>query len=370
MVGCTHGWSRRRLLAAGLAAARQAAGSLKGTPFPSDWRRYADPATEFPVYRLTDPAYTSLLPPYYNSAISRRNAALVFVCDRAGSPQVFRMDLRSGETAQLTSVAALDPASLVPFPDGRWAAYFDDRTLRVVAATGSRDRALYTVEDGWQRCAGASVTSDSAAVLFAERQGGRSRLRTVNVVRPAARTVTEAPFEIGHPIARPGRDQILYRQGGEALWLVNGDGAQNRRLKLAEGAIGPANWAADGKTVLYLRFPAVRSQLNEIREHTPDSNTGKLVAKTSQFVHFGYNRDTSVFAGASRNVASPTVLLLLRVTRREFTLCEHKASDASAVAPFFSPDAQRVYFQSDRHGKPALYCIHVERLVEKIEAGS
>jgi Tol biopolymer transport system component len=34
----------------------------------------------------------------------------------------------------------------------------------------------------------------------------------------------------------------------------------------------------------------------------------------------------------------------------------------------FSPDAQRVYFQSDHDGKPAIYCMHVERLVEKIEA--
>jgi len=36
----------------------------------------------------------------------------------------------------------------------------------------------------------------------------------------------------------------------------------------------------------------------------------------------------------------------------------------------FSPDAQRIYFQSDRHGKPAIYSLHVERLVERIdEAG-
>ena len=35
-----------------------------------------------------------------------------------------------------------------------------------------------------------------------------------------------------------------------------------------------------------------------------------------------------------------------------------------------SPDAQRVYFQSDRDGKPAIYCMHVERLVEKIDAES
>jgi len=33
----------------------------------------------------------------------------------------------------------------------------------------------------------------------------------------------------------------------------------------------------------------------------------------------------------------------------------------------FSADSQRVYFQSDRHGKPAIYAIRVDRLVEKTE---
>ena len=118
--------------------------------------------------------------------------------------------------------------------------------------------------------------------------------------------------------------------------------------------------------MLYLNLPEDRKQLNNIREIVPDTNTDKLVAKTSQFACFSVNRDSSVFAGASRN-ASPAVLLLLRVTQRERTLCEHKSSDPAAVCPVFSPDSQRVYFQSDRHGKPAIYAMHIEKLVEKTE---
>jgi oligogalacturonide lyase len=78
------------------------------------------------------------------------------------------------------------------------------------------------------------------------------------------------------------------------------------------------------------------------------------------------NRDASVFVGSSRNT-SPTVLLFLRTGHSERTMCEHKASNAEAVAPLFSPDSQRIYFQSDRHGKPAIYSMHVEKLVEKTE---
>jgi len=136
---------------------------------------------------------------------------------------------------------------------------------------------------------------------------------------------------------------------------------------LAPGGTGTAHWSGDGKTLLYLNFPEDPTQLNTIREYAPDTQTDKLVAKTSQYVDFGCNRDTSVFVGASRNAASPVVLIMLRLTRRELTLCEHRSSHPDMVAPQFAPDAQRIYFQSDRHGKPALYCLHVERLVEKIE---
>jgi oligogalacturonide lyase len=359
----------RRLLLSGLAASLLPAEGGKGTHFESDWRRYADPTTELQVFRLTDSAYASILPASYNRPIPRRGNFLLFCCDRSGSPQLFRMDLKSGDATQLTDDRDIDPHSLALSADGRTAVFFAGRSVHALALSNLRQRELYTVPDGWERCEGCSLIADGSAVLFGERQDASgSRLRSVTVQRPSARTIVQAPFEIRHPIGRPVRAQALYHESPRALWLVNSDGRQNRKLQLAEGGIGAADWSVDGRTVLYLRFPDDPKQLTEIREHSPDTNTDRLVAKTSQFADFGFNRDSSVFVGASRNAASPTVLLLLRVTRREFTLCEHTASEAAAVNPFFSPDAQRIYFQSDRHGKPAIYCMHVEKLVEKIES--
>ena len=58
--------------------------------------------------------------------------------------------------------------------------------------------------------------------------------------------------------------------------MVNSDGTQKRQLKLAAGEIGPANWAADGKSLLYLSFPADRMQITTIRECVPDTNGDSL----------------------------------------------------------------------------------------------
>jgi hypothetical protein len=93
------------------------------------------------------------------------------------------------------------------------------------------------------------------------------------------------------------------------------------------------------------------------------------VSPTSQFASFSPNFDGSVFVGASRSKAQPNVVLLLRTAKREMTLCQHHASKASAVTPVFSPDARRVYFQSDEEGKPALYSVNVELLIEPAGEG-
>jgi oligogalacturonide lyase len=74
-----------------------------------------------------------------------------------------------------------------------------------------------------------------------------------------------------------------------------------------------------------------------------------------------------VFAGASRSKASSYILILLRVTRRELALCEHHASDPSLVSVVFAPDSRNIVFVSDRHGKPALYRVPVQRFVEETD---
>ena len=346
-------WTRRALLSL-LAASGLCADSPKARTFPSDWRRYPDGATDLEVFRLTDPSYSSFLPAYYNRALTRRGQIMFYSNNRAGSAQAFRMNLRSGESVQLTDIPALDGATLTLTPDERSVCFFDGPSLRHMTLAKMRDRVVYSVPDGWRRTAGASVTPDGASVLFAEAREGVSRLRLVGLVKNSAAIVLEAPVEITHAVARPGRTQLMYRQADGSIWVVQYDGRENHRLKTADGVLGPAHWAPDGSSVLYLHYPPDKRQLNAIREYTLDGDRDALVGKTSQFVHFGVNGDGSVFAGASRNGASPHLLLLLRAAKRELTLCEHHASDPTAVAPIFSADSQRVFFQSDMHGKPAI----------------
>ena len=359
------GPTRRGLLLSGLAAARILAEGRRAEAFPSDAARYADPLTELDVYRLTKPDYATTMTAYFNRGIARNSSWMLCCCDRTGTPQAFHLDLKHGDMKQLTDVQDLDSASLTLTPDNRQFCYLAGRSLYVAMVSNLKERELYKVADGWE-AGGLSVGPDGTHASLIEKRGEASRLRMVTLVQGASRTVIESPFVMSAPIARPMRAQFLYRQGGEAVWMVNADGTQNRKLKLAAGGVGTPNWSTDGRTLLYLNFPDDKTQVNNLREFTPDAGTDKMLGKTSQFASFGANRDASVFVGASRN-ASPAVLLLLRAAHSERALCEHK-SKAEWVSPVFSPDSQRIYFQSDRHGKPAIYSMHVEKLVEKTDA--
>jgi oligogalacturonide lyase len=361
-------WSRRSFLFS-VAAARLTAQSPRLQAFPGEIRRYQDPTTELDVYRLTDPSHAAYLPAYYNRAVARNSGSLLYASDRSGALQAFRMDLKTGESHQLSETQDLDASSLTLTPDSRSCVYFAGRSLAMTGLATQRTRELYRIPEEWERAPGMSVGPDGTHATFAERRGTGSRLRMVSLGQGVAKTVIEGPFAISHPIHRPMRAQILYRQAESGLWLVNADGQQNHILKIAAGRFLDPNWSNDGKSVLYLNYPEDPKQLHAIRELAPDAGTDKLVAKTSQFASFGFNRDSSVFAGASANKGSPTILILLRVTQRERTLCEHKASDAEKATVVFSPDSQRIYFASDREGKPAIYCLHVERLVEKTDEG-
>jgi oligogalacturonide lyase len=331
----------------------------KGRIFPSEIVKYSDPATELDVYRLTSPSVSSYLPASYQKAVARHSVFLLYASDRTGSLQPFRLDLKTGESSQLSETTALDPTTITLLPGERNCVYFDGPILH---QSLTLQREIYRVPEGWERTQGFAVTDDGTHAIFAEKKGSRSRLIRVSMAKAPPATIFETEGDISLPLPRPKRAQVLYRKDS-ALWLVNLDGQQNRRLKTE--SCGPALWTPSGRTIVYLHIPDNPAELNSLRELTPDENTDRLLAKTSQFVSFGENGDASVFVGASRNKASQTILLLLRIARREFTLCEHKASDAAAVQPIFSPDSQSIFFQSDRDGKPAIYRVKVEKLVEE-----
>jgi oligogalacturonide lyase len=347
--------SRRDILA------MAAVGRLSGP----EWRHYADPATELEVIRLTDPAFASGMTAPHLRQFTRRGESVLYWSERfstesPGGRQAFLLDLKQGESRQLTEAMALDSATLSLSADERSFYFFDGPALNEALLNTIRPREIHMVPPDAVRT-GFAVGTDGS-ILFTERQNGKSRI--VSVLRQQSRRIAETDQEIEDLMARPRHAQVLYRTGAQ-FWLVNSDGSGKRELKIEPGQTGGALWIPSGRTLIYLHIPQEAKELVTLREYSPEEGTDKLLAKTSQFISASPNADASVFTGASRSRASAYVLILLRVARRELTLCEHRASDPAMVHPVFSPDSQNILFVSDRHGKPAIYQVRVNRFVEE-----
>ncbi len=308
------------------------------------------------MVRLTNPSFASGLPATHLRQFTKRSDALIYWSERDGTRQIYRLDLKGGESRQLTEASALDTRNFSLSPDDRYVYYFDGPVLQSISSSALKPRELYRIQNGGTS-GGLSVAADGS-VLFAEG----SRIMRFGLRRNGA--VLEAQAKIDLVMARPHRSQIAWRCNG-ALWLANEDGSGRRQISLEAGTVQHAVWAPSGRTLLYLHVPDDPKQLITLREASPEDGTDKQLARTSQYATFAPNADASVFVGASRSKASSYILILLRVTRRELTLCEHHASDPSVVQVVFAPDSQSIFFVSDRHGKPAIYRVPVERFVEE-----
>ncbi len=358
--------SRRTFLAlaAGSACVAQPAANVRGETLSSDAKRYLDPTTEFPLLRMTEPTYNSYLTASFNRGISGRNF-LLFSSDRQGKLDAYRLDLRNGQWRRLTNAEHLDPASLILLPDDRGFCYVDGNSIRSSDFSKLRDREVYEVASPYEQLGAVAVAADASHLYLVERKGAQSRLRVIGLGRGSTSDFLESESEIGTLLPRPGGG-LFYQLRG-APWF--GERRENQReLRLAAGRNGPFYWSPDGSSLLYLNVPGRPGELNNIREFVLSKSEDRMIGKTTQFVEFAPNRDASVFVGASGSKASPHVLIFLRSSRRELTLCEHRAKVPGNLAVAFSPNSQRIVFESDQHGKPAIYAMAVERFVAETES--
>src|SRR4051812_40420200 len=150
-------WPRRSFLTA-LAASGAALAAEKTPTSPSELRRVRDPATEFELVRLTDPRKgQAFLPPAPLRAVSRNNNSLLYCSDRSGSVQVWRMDLKNGESHMLSSGAPVLPDSVTFLPDDRLWAFADAERVNVIR--GNKLRTVYRADGQW-RIAGQLALGD------------------------------------------------------------------------------------------------------------------------------------------------------------------------------------------------------------------
>lgn len=326
------------------------------TPLPpqaGEFVRYLDAQTEQPVTRLTALSSSNYLPPPSNRIGTSRERSILFASDRGGALAPYTMELRSGVATQIADTERLRLPSLQIAPSGRAVQFIDGQVLTEVNLQNRKSTVI--AERVWAFSPGARPNE----YVFV-REG--KLFYSGNPRRSLADSV------LAYCSMRPGQPGCLYlRQLSEndnELWYAPFSGQSS---KLASGRLSDPRWSVDGHSVLFLRRQAGGGgDQVSVAEIIPEAGASseKVVARTSRYACFSSNSDDTVFVGASGSKAQPSILLLLRSSGREMTLCEHRAHDAATVHPSFSPDNRRIYFASDFQGRPAIYALNVEALIE------
>ncbi len=333
----------------------------------SEWRTYLDPATEFELLLLTSPQFRSRFPGPPALAVDRRSRTLVYASDRSGRWQPWAMDLKTGVSIQLGTHSSFAPETLTLSATGREAIFADGDRLWSVAVPSLRRRPVAALAPGSQWAGPAAPSADGTALIYSEKRDGVWRIQRLAPARGTCAEVASGNEPMLMPAPNPRRAMVLWRTAGGGLEVASYDRTLRRRLEIPAGRVLEAHWSPDGQAVLYLHESEERQSCT-IREQRLDSREDRLVAPTSQFGRFARNANGTVFLGASRSKASPYILILLRINRREFPLCEHRASDVGMVSPIFTPDSQKILFVSDRLGKPAIFLANVEKLIERTDS--
>jgi oligogalacturonide lyase len=330
-----------------------------------EFTRLIDPVTENNLLRLTSLASNNVLPRSSNRFISLRSRFLVFSSDRGGKFAPYRLDLHAGIVHQLTDAAQLDVSSLSLDPTERRLFFIDDGALIELQLINNKRSKLS--EGGVT--AFAHLAGPSGLLIVRDR-----RLQFLDSQTIGPQTIAPQPLADdvdSFCLPAPGARGCLFARNSDSpkereFWFAPLNHTQKSSpVLLAKGEISFPFWSEDGRSLLFLRrVQQGAAALSEIHQVAVDSRCEQRVSPTSQFAAFAPNRDGSVFVGASGSKAQPDIILLLRSPVREMTICEHHSKSAASADPVFAPDSRRVFFQSDREGKTAIYSIDVQLLVE------
>lgn len=342
-----------------------AAGAAALARVESQKQEFVDPATEYQVTRWTEQSADSHLPTDPNRALSDGDSQLLYASNRGGTWQPYLLDLKRGSSQQTAEAKELRPHSLAMLRDGRDVVYLDgDAFVRNEIRRG-RTRELYRSPDGWHSTGHLLLAQDDRMAAVMERRENVTRIVFVDPASGKSRQVLQAEGGELQPLGFHQRFGLLLLNTQHKPSLVGMPNAP-ALPQFPKGEMLQARWDRTGRVLMYL----IRTQENGVEryplmEYNLDEGTHRLIAHTTKFATFSANPDGSVFVGASSSKAQPLLLLLLRVTRREFSLMEHQSSAPASVNPFFSSDSQTLFFESDRLGKTCVFSVNIRGLVEK-----
>lgn len=345
--------SRRQFLASSLLL--PAVASAQRNSYDSESKEFLDPVTEVVIQRMTSEANNSFLLPPAHRSISRRSDQVLIANDREGVLRLYFLDLKSGTQRLVSPEPLLNPSAACLLPDDRSALFLThSRQLR---STSARFKSV-DLPSGSELLEGPIALFDGTAAVLLTKSASSHHIMLWNAAGLTPLLTHEGV--LASLRVAPRQKTLLFRRDAQLCSLAL-PATKPALLPLDAASMAGLQWDWQGSAFLFAHTePPNRVS---IEEYDFATRKPRWSARTSQYSEFMPNRDSSVFVGASKSKASPLVLIMLRVTKRELAIAEHRSS--GPVYPMFTPNSQYVLYQTDRLGKSCVFGVKVNKLVEE-----
>lgn len=384
----------KRMLCLWLAALPMLALAVKGERFAAETRVVADEAGWSVLQLTSDPADDAGL--YFtNEAFSPADNMLVFTSRRAGSWNLYGMDLASHEIVQLTDSRRISGTGAVVAPLSREVFYKDGSQIKALSLVTLEERVVTELKRGFIVSAAVTATPDGKVVAVSQVEDIPITTRTDVIYSDMDERFAKRPFSqiytgkgdgsdwhmvagqkkwISHVLLSPRPPYTLlychegrWNQVEQRMWLIERDDSAIRKLREEETpalSIGHEYFFPDGAHVGYhgnFAPPDKRAFIGvadirdgSYREYpTPGGN-----------MHTHANADGSLFVGDGNERAPFLSVYALREGRLE-TLLQYRHDGSWAKQewhphPRFLPDGRRIVFTSNRGGNGNLYLLQLK----------
>ncbi|MBP3953358.1 oligogalacturonate lyase family protein [Bacillus suaedae] len=379
----------------------------KGMKWAAEKKEFQDSITGVNITQLTDHLAHSYHPYFTNDAFYRNGSKLLFCSDRGNAPNLYSLDLSSGEMTQMTDLDRDVPKGIQgtyinPIKDEAYFTY--GTTIIAIDLHSYEERVVYTqppgynfsnlscTADGKHLCFG--LTEDLSKVIQSNLSGGYMGFEEIEAARPHCQiclltietgettVVHEDHRWIGHVNASPTQPHLItfchegpWEKVDHRIWTMNL--ATGEVWKIREGKpnqfAGHEYWHADGIHIGYHGFTESLDRKDEkfIGYSKFDQSEGEEFEFPYQNMHI-HSNDASLIVGDGQQSSAyhgerfqDCIFLWKKsgdVMEGPRILCKHRGSfqiQQVHVHPRLNADATKVILTSDQSGYGNIYLVDV-----------
>jgi oligogalacturonide lyase len=384
-----------------------------------------DPFSGEKLIRLTSPEFLSHHMYFYYRMITGDGKFLIYASNIDGDRNIYRMDLITGNSTQLTEGKYTSDFDAILTSDDKYLIYHIGNEFRKMDLATLKSEVFYITPSGWQS-GNPGISSDNKYLVVNEIEekdivkntGGWSFFLPQWEAKPHCRIVyididnltnhivlDEPECWLGHAQIRPFRnDHIMFCHEGppgyidSRIWMINSDGTNYRCVMEhpKDITMGHEFFFNDGSKISAVYRETLGEKKQKMYLIDADTFEKELFLETPHFGHFITN-DTcdQIIADCQseiiwektklvkniedirniQNLSDPEelkmdALYIIDLKKKIIKYLCHHGSSATAIHgntqdvhphPVFSPDGKFIIFSSDRDGKPCVYRIDLRQ---------